>query len=313
MIDRLGRNIEYVRISVTDKCNLRCIYCESSCDKHLKILSAPEIIEIVRVMARLDIKKARLTGGEPLLRDDLEEMIAGISAIPGIIDVPVTTNGTGFIKRLDSLKAAGLKRLNVSLDSLKPERFLEITKQNSFDNVMAGVEKALASGIKIKLNAVLIRGVNDDEIDDFIELAKRCDIEVRFIELMPIGKFGSVNKDKVITGGEILSTRPYLTPIGYSSGGVAKLYEIKGARGRVGLINALSHEFCHECNRVRLLSDGKLKLCLGDNAEIDLMPTLRERPNELLDTIRNAIYYKPVKHTFKADFDSNRGMMEIGG
>ena len=313
MIDRCGRTIEYLRLSVIDRCNLRCVYCQPGEGSSCGMLTCGEILAIVREMANIGIRKVRITGGEPLVRKDLEQIVAGIAATPGIDDIPMTTNGIGLAPRLRNLLRAGITRLNISLDSLRADRYAEITKYGSFEDVWAGIEEAIALGVNLKINVVLIRGVNDDEISDFIAIAKEKPVEVRFIELMPIGKYGQDNRDKVVAGVEILAAHPYLRQVGVGSSGVAELYTGDGFAGKVGLIRPVSHSFCDQCNRVRVTSDGKLKLCLGDNGEVDLMGVLHSEPEKLGDVIRQAVYNKPNGHHFEDEYCSLRNMRQIGG
>jgi cyclic pyranopterin phosphate synthase len=313
MIDQYGRNINYLRLSVTDQCNLRCVYCQPGQNAPCHRLSCDEMITIVREMAKLGISKVRITGGEPLMRQDLETLIAGISSIDGIQDIPMTTNGVGLAQRLPGLLAAKLTRINFSLDSLNPSRYHKITGRDTFHSTWEAITTALSMGVNIKINAVLMRGINDDEIDDFIALARDYPLEFRFIELMPIGRFGENNQDKVVKGDEILAARPYLKPVGIGAGGVASLYAGDGFKGKIGLISPVSHAFCLDCNRVRLTSDGHLKMCLGNNGEADLLSVLRNEPHKLSQLIRDTIYHKPHGHEFQGNFISARSMQRIGG
>jgi cyclic pyranopterin phosphate synthase len=313
MFDQFGRDISYLRLSVTDQCNLSCLYCQPGESAPCRRLSCDEMILITREMAKLGIRKVRVTGGEPLTRRDLEALITGISAIGGIEEVPMTTNGIGLAERLPGLLDAKLTRINFSLDTLKPGRYRRITGQDALDSVWKGIHAALDAGIHVKINAVLIGGVNDDEIDDFIALARDNPLEFRFIELMPIGRYGELHQEQIIRGDDILSSRPYLKPAGTGAGGVARLYAGPGFKGKVGLISPVSHAFCSDCNRVRLTCDGRLKLCLGNNGEADLMPVLRGDPRQLGRFIRDAIYHKPRGHQFQESFTSARSMRQIGG
>jgi cyclic pyranopterin phosphate synthase len=271
------------------------------------------MIRIVREMAKLGIRKVRVTGGEPLTRRDLETLIAGIAAIGGIEEIPMTTNGIGLAERLPELLDAKLTRINFSLDTLKPDRYLRITGQDALDSAWKGIRAALDMGVHVKINAVLMGGVNDDEIDDFIALAKDNPLEFRFIELMPIGRYGERHQSQIVKGDDILASRPYLKPAGTGAGGVARLYAGPGFKGKVGLISPVSHAFCSDCNRLRLTSDGRLKMCLGNNGEADLLPVLRGDPRQLGRIIRDAIYHKPRGHQFQENFTSARGMRQIGG
>jgi len=311
MIDARGRNIEYLRLSVTNRCNLNCIYCDPSAAK-CEMLTAEEISRVVAVMASLGIRKIRVTGGEPLLRRDIVDIVRGVAKIPGIDEVPLTTNGIGLAKMIGPLKEAGLSRLNISLDSVNRETYRDITGKDKLDSVLLGIRVSIEMGVGVKVNCVLVRGINDGEIDDLVALAKDMPISVRFIELMPIGRFGEDNHDKVVRGDEILAKYPQLFPDGKDSGGVASVYRLPGHVGTLGLISPVTHKFCNECNRVRLTCDGRIKPCLGDNGEVDLLSVLRGG-GDLEGVIRQAIYNKPEGHNFSRGFSSKRSMGDIGG
>lgn len=319
MLDRYGRKIEYIRISVTDNCNLKCVYCwpgEGNCVPKCKDFLAPEEFEtIVRSLAKAGIKKVRLTGGEPLVRRDICEIVSRISGIQGIEDISMTTNGINLDRMIYKLKDAGLNRLNISLDSLRPERFRYITGGGEIKYTLKGIEKALELGLTpVKTNTVLIKGVNDDEIDDFIQLTEKAPLEVRFIELMPIGRFGEQNSDKVVVNSKIIDERPELIYCGESEkGSSASYYRIEGYKGKVGFISPVSHKFCSSCNRIRLTSDGKIRPCLGNNGEIDITDVLRHNKENLDELIQKIIYEKPEGHHFESDFSSSRIMSRIGG
>jgi len=312
MIDSHGRNIEYLRLSVTQKCNLNCLYCSPDKAGNCSLLSPEQIEKAVRIMAGLGIKKVRITGGEPLMRADLEQIIKRVAAIDGIKDIPMTTNAIGLYERIDSLKSAGITRFNISLDSMNREKYKSITGSDKFNSVMKSIYKAIENNISLKINAVLIKGKNDDEIDDFINFAKSYPVEVRFIELMPIGKFGEDNRDKVVTGDEILKSREYLKYIKDGASGVARLYSAKDFKGCVGFISPISHKFCSSCNRIRMTADGVIKPCLSDNGETDIMPFI-DNEEELEKAIYNAIFNKPKGHCFDLGFRSIRDMKRIGG
>lgn len=316
MVDQYGRKITYLRLSVTERCNLKCIYCTPGSKEHCTLLTTQEIDRIVRAFVQLGIRKVRITGGEPLVRSDIVTIVQNISALGSVEDIPMTTNGILLPGCVKQLKEAGLTRLNISLDTLRPDRFEKITGFDRLDDVLQGVKLALENHIPIKINAVLVRGINDGEIDDLIGLTRDMPIHVRFIELMPIGAFGENNKDKVVTGDEILIRRPDLIPLPErESGGVARMFYVKGYLGKVGLISPMSHQFCHDCNRMRVTSDGKLRPCLGNNGAVDLLPIVREGSDEqLLEAIEKAIYQKPKGHHFlEGEFQSDRNMNRIGG
>lgn len=304
MKDRFGREIEYLRISITQNCNLKCLYCSpdgSNENKCTTILSPEDMEAVVRSMVKAGIRNIRLTGGEPLVHKDICEIIERISKIDGIEDISMTTNGINLDKMAEKLKTAGLKRLNISLDSLKKERFEYITGGGRLENTLNGIQKALELGFRpVKINTVLIKGVNDDEIDDFIEMTKDSPLETRFIELMPIGRFGEENSDKIIYNSDIIKDRPYLIRCEDNlKGSPASYYRIAGYKGKVGFVSPMSHKFCNCCNRIRLTCDGKIKPCLGNNGEIDITDVLRKVPEKLDEVIQKAIYEKPAGHNFE--------------
>lgn len=316
MKDFMGREIEYLRLSVTDRCNLKCLYCRDGsekCNKD-KELTVDDIERIVKIMASLGITKVRLTGGEPLMRSDLEEIVKVISQNEEIKDLCMTTNGQGLADRIKSLKTAGLKRLNISVDSLDSIRYNKITRGGKIEEVIKGIDEAIRCDMyPIKLNSVIVRGENDDEIDDFIALTKDRPIDVRFIELMPIGKLGQ-NKEKRISSGEILAARSFLKKVEprYLSQ-PSEDYKVDGYKGRVGFISPMSHKFCNICNRIRLTSDGQIKPCLGNNGEVSLKDALLMDDDSLTAVIRETILNKPEGHNFDKEFTSNRVMSRIGG
>lgn len=319
MLDRYGRKIEYIRVSVTDNCNLKCLYCspgEGNCAQKCSDFLTPEEFEaVVMSLAKAGIRKVRITGGEPLVRSDVCEIVRRIAAIPGIEDISMTTNGINLDRMIYKLKEAGLKRLNISLDSLQPERFRYITGGGEIKYTLKGIERALELGMTpVKINTVLIKGVNDDEIDDFIKLTEKDPLEVRFIELMPIGRFGEQNSDKIVLNSDIIESHPQLIYCGESEKGAsASYYRIEGYKGKVGFISPVSHKFCSSCNRIRLTCDGKIRPCLGNNGEVDITGILRNNKEKLDELIQKIIYEKPEGHHFESDFSSSRNMNRIGG
>ena len=313
MKDRFGRDITYLRISVTDLCNLRCKYCmpesgvKSLC--HSDILSIEEIVEIVRIASKNGIKKIRLTGGEPLVRRGFINLCKQISEINEIEDIAITTNGVYLKSMADELFENKVRRINFSLDTLIKEKYNDITRRNDFDKTMESLFYAIKKGIKVKINVVLIGGFNDDEIEDFVNLANDYDLEVRFIELMQIGETANWSKDKFVSNKIVLEKVPELEFDGVS--GVAKIYKIKGQKGRIGLISPISCSFCEDCNRIRLTSDGKLKPCLHSKDEINLKGLSGE---ELEEVFKRGIYEKPEKHHLEdGKSESARDMNKIGG
>lgn len=313
MKDRFGRNITYLRISVTDLCNLRCKYCmpesgvKSLC--HSDILSIEEIVEIVKVASKNGIKKIRLTGGEPLVRRGFINLCKQISEINEIEDIAITTNGVHLKDMADELFENKVRRINFSLDTLVKEKYNDITRRNDFDKTMESLFYVIKKGFKVKINVVLIGGFNDDEIHDFVNLANKYDLEVRFIELMQIGETANWSKDKFVSNKIVLEKVPELEFDGVS--GVAKIYKIKGQKGRIGLISPISCSFCEDCNRIRLTSDGKLKPCLHSKDEINLKGLSGE---ELEEVFKRGIYEKPEKHHLEdGKSESARDMNKIGG
>ncbi len=313
MIDQYGRNITYLRLSVTDQCNLHCIYCSTGNRTDYTQCSAEELIRIVRILADLGITKVRITGGEPLRRKDLEQIIAGISSIKGITDIPMTTNAIGLADRISDLKKAGLSRVNISLDSLKPERYARITGSNALSEVLKGIEAGISEGMNVKINTVLMKGINDDEADDLIALGKKWPVSVRFIEMMPIGNFAASHQKETVLNTEILASHPQLIPVRNNSCGVASVYQMPGYLGTVGFISSISHRFCSSCNRIRITSDGKIKPCLGNNDETDLLPLFKLSDERLKEMIQNAILLKPAGHHFGESVVLDRNMRETGG
>lgn len=323
MKDKYGREIDYLRISLTDRCNLRCIYCMEE-DNNIFFeeedkLTKDEILKIVSASAKLGVKKIRLTGGEPLVRKDIIELMNGINNIKGIEGIYLTTNGVLLLEKVEALKNAGLKGVNISLDSLKEEMFRDLTRIGELKKVLLSIEKCLELGIKVKLNTVMIKGKNDNEILDFINLTLKKNLDVRFIELMPIGVGG---KFKGVSNEDILS----LIKDNYNDieevnrikdGGPASYVKLKNSKGKIGFISAISNCFCEECNRIRLTSEGFLKQCLHFNYGIDLKQLLRNGASEddILNVIKDNIYNKPEKHLFmkKSNDKEVKFMNQIGG
>lgn len=321
MQDTCNRQINYMRISVTDRCNLRCFYCmpeQGICKMdHRDVLRYEEIIRVVREGARLGISRIRITGGEPLIRPGIESLIRGIKAIEGIREVSLTTNGQLLKDMAESLKEAGLDRVNLSLDSLSPEKYKDITRVGDVQRVLDGINRCLEIGlVPVKVNVVLMKGINDDEIEDFAELTVTLPVSVRFIELMPIGHASHWFKKRYISTDIVLDKLPRLIPEDNTlGGGPAVYYRLPGAMGTIGLIAALSHNFCDRCNRVRLTADGRIKPCLHSDLEVDLKPALREGRGDLAHALARAISLKPESHSMNqaGSMNGNRDMYQIGG
>jgi cyclic pyranopterin phosphate synthase len=326
LADQFNRPITYLRISVTDKCNLRCVYCMP--ERGLpwlaksQILTYEEIADLVRAAASAGVRSIRLSGGEPLIRKDLHRLVADIAAIDGITDIALSTNGLLLEEQIDELLSAGLRRVNVSLDSLRADRFEEIARRPGLDRVLAGIEAAIARGLTpVKINCVVMRGKNDDEIAAFAEWTKTRPVFVRFIEVMPVHENLDVQRDAYISSDEILERVRSIGHLQPSSGpggnGPARYFAFEGAAGAIGVISPLSHDYCERCNRVRLTADGRLRLCLFGDYEIDLRTPLREgaTTEQIADLLRASMLIKPERHHLELGEASSRmrAFSEIGG
>lgn len=323
--DRYDRIIDYLRISITDRCNLRCVYCMPSKGvpllRHADLLSYEEILRTVRIAAQLGVRKVRITGGEPLVRKNLSWLIASIRQIQGIEDVSLTTNGLLLPDLIEELASAGLTRINVSVDSLLPDRYAAITRGGDLKRVQAGIRRAEELGVHpIKINMVPIRGLNDDELLAFARLTMDEQYDVRFIEFMPTGANDFWSADRVITTDQIMQCVQELGPISpvkHRKDGPARYYSYEGARGVLGFISPISHHFCRSCNRLRLTSDGKLRPCLFSETEIDLRSAMRRgaEDSEIERLLRLAIEVKPQEHSLtKSPITlERRPMSAIGG
>jgi cyclic pyranopterin phosphate synthase len=324
--DSFARPINYLRVSVTDRCNLRCVYCMPAegieLRSHDEILSYEEIARVVRAAASIGITKIRLTGGEPLARLGLPSLVRMIAAVPGIDDISMTTNGTLLARHADELAAAGLHRVNVSLDTLQPDRFRHITRRGTLADVWAGIEAAKRAGLRpIKLNVVAIRGMNEDEMTDFAQMTIPSPWHVRFIEVMPLGANAAWAGDGYLpmteVRGRIEAAFGPLEPVGGPAGnGPARYHRISGAVGTLGFITPVSEHFCFSCNRLRLTADGKLRPCLLSDIEIDLRTPLRAGATleELADLLVSGIRNKPGGHRLAlGETPQSRVMAEIGG
>lgn len=315
MKDRYGRTIKYLRLSVTDLCNCRCVYCmgENGVPRlpHSAILSFEEIEEIVRAAVSLGVTKVRLTGGEPLVRHGIDELIRRLRGIEGVEELAMTTNGARLAEYAEALKEAGLDRLNVSLDTLDPEKFRRITRIGELRDTLDGLDAARRAGFeRIKLNTVLMGGVNDDGIAEIAALAKDGAFDVRFIELMPIGECTDWDRRRFLPAERVLEYLPKGERV--PSDGVAELWRPAGFRGTVGLIRPLSHRFCADCDRIRVTADGCLKPCLHSAREI---PLRGKHGEALVRTIAEGMQAKPREHHMADGHasESRRGMNRIGG
>lgn len=319
MQDSFGRNIDYLRISITDRCNLRCVYCmpEEGIKKldRKEILSFEEIIKIVKACASLGIRKIRYTGGEPLIIEGIEYLIHETSIIPGIEDISITTNGVMLYDMAEELKRAGLKRVNISLDTLNEDKYRKITRGGDLKKVLTAIEKCIEIGITpVKLNVVLIRGLNDNEIMDLMNLTMNMQVEVRFIELMPIGEGVKYYDEGRMSTEEIVNSYPSLIPVESHLHSTANLYKLKNAKGSIGFITPLSCKFCNTCNRLRLTSTGTIKPCLHSREEIDIRKYV-ENEAMLIKVLKSAILAKPEEHHLNSEniSRSEKGMYQIGG
>lgn len=317
--DKWGRYIDYLRISLTDRCNLKCVYCmpEKEADYFEKnnMLTNDEIIRTMNLMASIGISKVRFTGGEPLLRTGIKDLIKGAGDIPTIKKVCITTNGVLLKQKVVSLKESGLTHVNLSLDTLNKDRYNKITRGGDLDEVMDALELSLKLGIKVKINSVIMDGINEDEISDLANLTRKYPIDVRFIELMPIGEgvnFKGVSEEYIL---EKLKDQLDDNERKTKEEGPAQYIKLKGGLGKLGFISPISNHFCKECNRIRLTSDGFLKRCLYWSEGEDLKDALRVEKNdiEVLEIIKKNIYEKPEEHSFGKKDGDVRLMHQIGG
>ncbi len=321
--DSFGRKIEYVRLSVTDRCNLRCFYCLprdfKAFQRREDCLSFEEIERVMRIFAGLGVGRIRLTGGEPLVRKDLPKLAARLAQIPGIEDLSLSTNGSLLSRHAEPLKVAGIQRINVSLDTLKPERFNRITG-HQLKPVLDGLKAARAAGLSpIKINVLAMHGINDDEYEDIAEFCMEHGFTLRFIEIMPIGSAGSEASKHFLDLREIrdrLNERYDLVPALMPGGGPARYLKTSDDRLHIGFITPISQHFCETCNRVRLAADGTLFPCLGQANQYPLRPLLRDGNSdvEIEKAILEAIAKKPQKHDFRENPGNlNRFMSRTGG
>ncbi|MDB5072889.1 MAG: hypothetical protein JWM87_4000 [Candidatus Eremiobacteraeota bacterium] len=326
LVDAFRRPITYLRVSVTDRCNLRCVYCMPEAGlpwiPKPDVLTFEEITSIVRAAASIGVRSIRLTGGEPLIRRDLDHLVAMIAAVPGIDDIALSTNGLLLEQQAPALAAAGLRRVNVSLDTLHEDRFTAIARRPGLHRVLAGIDAAIAHGLgPVKINCVVMRGANDDELESFARMTRERAVHIRFIEVMPVHDNVEMQKDAWVSSDEVLTRLGALGELhavpNPHGNGPARTFAYDGAPGTVGVISPLAHDYCETCNRVRLSADGRLKLCLfGDNM-IDLRTPLRTGGGEeaIVDILRASMHVKPERHHL--DLGQTASMMrafsEIGG
>lgn len=318
MKDNFGREIDYMRISLTENCNLRCIYClpENFSYKKKEILSAEDVIKTVEAGKELGIKKIRLTGGEPLLRNDITNIVKGISKL-GIKKIYLTTNGILLKNKAEELKKAGLSGVNVSLDTLDEKIFFQLTRGGQLSKVLEGIEEAQKQGLEVKINSVIIKGINENSIYSLGEFTKKNNIDVRFIELMPVGQgknFTGVSNEEIYN---LLQNLFQFDEKYFETKGVSKYYKLKNSKGRIGFISPINSCFCDTCNKIRVMSDGSIKRCLNINSHENIKKYLdRGADKEVLKNIlKKEIEGKPEKHLFNKENDDEelKNMNEIGG
>jgi len=322
--DNYHRQIDYLRLSITDMCNLRCIYCqpwkEIGKKTHQEILRYEEIIRIASLLVELGIRQIRVTGGEPLIKKDILHLLRQLAKIELLEELSLTTNATRLVQFAWQLKEVGVKRVNVSLDSLNKDRYFKISGGGNLNEVIEGIEEALKAGLlPLKINMVVMKGINDNELEEFALLTLNKPLQVRFIEFMPIGQQKMKWKERFLPT-YVLKERldSYFCLIstnGVLGNGPAEYYQIKGAIGQIGFISPISNHFCSKCNRVRITSEGQLRLCLGKEKEVNLKNPLRHgvSDDQLKEIIRQAIKSKPERHQFYQGELKDRQMVDIGG
>jgi GTP 3',8-cyclase len=317
MYDRYNRDLTYLRVSITDRCNLRCAYCmpEEGVEQmhHEELLSYEELYTVIKTFVGLGVKKLRITGGEPLVRKDVVSFVGKVAQLKELEDIAMTTNAVLLKEFAKPLKEAGLHRVNISLDTLKDDRYRLLSRGGQLKNVLEGINAAQVAGLKIKINCVVNKGINEDEISDFIQLTKTWGVDVRFIELMPISKNISYAQEHFYSNELILANHPELMPVEADDpSSPARYFKLENAKGKVGLISPLSCNFCAFCNRLRLTPDGKLKPCLHSDIEIDLKSALRSN-SDILPLILESYKVKPEKHLLDEHQMIVRQMSQIGG
>jgi cyclic pyranopterin phosphate synthase len=312
LIDNFGRRVNYVRISVTDRCDFRCVYCMSENMTFLpraEILTLEEIVQLARAFTELGVEKIRITGGEPLVRRNVLWLFEQLGQLPKLRELVLTSNGSQLAKLANPLKAAGVRRVNISLDSLQPERFARLTRVGDLSKVLSGIDASLAAGFeRVKLNSVILKNRNHDEVSDLVRFAMNRGMDISFIEEMPLGVVGDHDRaEAYYSHDELLRDlqREFtLAPSAESTGGPSRYFRINGSDSRIGLISPHSHNFCASCNRVRVTAKGRLLLCLGQEHSMDLRQILREQPGDmdlLKSAIRQSMQLKPKGHDFQLD------------
>ncbi|NOT66013.1 MAG: GTP 3',8-cyclase MoaA [Methylotenera sp.] len=316
LIDQFGRTVDYIRLSITDRCDFRCVYCMSEDMMFLprnEVLSLEECARLVKTFVGLGVSKVRITGGEPLVRKNALWLFEEVGQLEGLNELVLTTNGSQLESQASALKKAGVKRINISIDSLKPERFKKITRTGNLEQVLAGLQASIHAGFEgIKLNTVLMRGSNDDEAADLVQFAIDQKIDISFIEEMPLGEVDHTRESTFVSNTDtlkLLQSKYTLLPSTETTGGPARYWRVAQNNGesatKIGFISPHSHNFCESCNRVRITCKGELYLCLGQEDKVDLMPLLRQNPNDdapLIAAIIGSMAIKPKGH----DFDLRR-------
>jgi cyclic pyranopterin phosphate synthase len=312
LIDQFGRKVDYIRLSITDRCDFRCVYCMAEDMTFLprdEVLSLEECARLIKIFVTLGVTKVRITGGEPLVRKNALWLFNKIGHLQNLNELVLTTNGSQLEKQAQDLKNAGVKRINISVDSLNSERFKSITRTGDLDKVLKGIQAAKQAGFEsIKLNSVLMRGVNDDEALSLVEFAIEQAIDISFIEEMPLGEVNHTRESTFVSNADtlkLLQSKYTLTPSTYNSGGPARYWQVANTHTKIGFISPHSHNFCESCNRVRITCKGELFLCLGQEDKIELMPLLRQYPDDdmpVIQAILDSMSIKPKGH----DFDLRR-------
>jgi cyclic pyranopterin phosphate synthase len=312
LIDQFGRTVDYIRLSITDRCDFRCEYCMAEDMTFLpreQVLSLEECARLVKIFVNLGVTKVRITGGEPLVRKNAMWLFEEVGKLDGLKELVLTTNGSQLAQHAAALKEAGVKRINISIDSLKPERFKKITRTGRLEQVLDGLQASIHEGFEgIKINTVLMRGTNDDEAIDLVQFAINHNIDISFIEEMPLGDV-THNRENTFVNNldtlKLLQSQFNLLPSTETTGGPARYWRVADTRSKIGFISPHSHNFCEACNRVRISCQGELFLCLGQDDKVELMPLLRANPNDdtpIIDAILNSMKIKPKGH----DFDLSR-------
>lgn len=317
LVDQFGRTVDYIRLSITDRCDFRCVYCMSEDMTFLprdEVLSLEECARLVKIFVNLGVSKVRITGGEPLVRKNALWLFEEVGKLKGLNELVLTTNGSQLEKQALALKNAGVKRINISIDSLNAERFKKITRTGDLDKVLTGLQASKDAGFDgIKINTVLMRGSNDDEAADLVQFAIDQKIDISFIEEMPLGEVDHTRESTFVSNADtlkLLQSKHSLLPSTESTGGPARYWRVANSHTKIGFISPHSHNFCESCNRVRITCKGELYLCLGQEDKVELMPLLREYPDDdapLIAAILGSMRIKPKGH----DFDLRRAQPAV--